>query len=118
MEICLHTDKVDITPKEAGYKQAKLDCLDDILSGLVRDNKLHGASYLLSREGRTFAARSMGKLRHTDDSSELMPKSIRRIASITKWFTLVCILRLMEEGKLAPNAAGQNMDQGIRKPSL
>lgn len=100
MEICIHTDKVDVTPKEAGYKQAKLDCLDDILSGLVRDNKLHGASYLLSREGRTFATRSMGKLRHTDGSSELMPKSIRRIASITKWFTLVCILRLMEEGKL------------------
>ena len=71
MEICLHTDKVDITPEEAGYKQAKLDCLDDMLVGLVRDNKLHGASYLLSREGRTFAARSMGKLRHTDDSSEL-----------------------------------------------
>ena len=77
MEICLHTDKVDITPEEAGFKQAKLDCLDEMLVGLVRDNKLHGASYLLSREGRTFATRSMGKLRNTEGSSDLLPDSIR-----------------------------------------
>jgi CubicO group peptidase (beta-lactamase class C family) len=100
MDIRIHTAQSDIPPAEAGYRQQTIERLDALLLGLIRDRKLQCASYLLAKDGSTFAVKSMGRLRNVEDSGDLLPDSIRRVASITKWLTLVAILRLMEEGKL------------------
>jgi CubicO group peptidase (beta-lactamase class C family) len=100
LNIRIHTAPVEVTPAEAGFSEIALERLDDLLASLVKGQRLQCASYLLSREGKTFAHKSMGALQHTKGSADLKPDSIRRIASITKWFTLVALLRLVEEGKL------------------
>ncbi|WP_199620798.1 serine hydrolase domain-containing protein [Paenibacillus alkalitolerans] len=100
METRLNAAEAEIKPEEAGYSAEALNRLDNMLESLVLERQLQGASYMLSRDGRIFASRSVGSLRHTEGSGPLLPSSIRRIASITKLFTVVCILRLMEEGKL------------------
>ncbi|MFD2611203.1 serine hydrolase domain-containing protein [Paenibacillus gansuensis] len=88
------------SPEEAGYSRTALDRLDHHLKDLVSSGKLQSASYMLSREGKVFASNSLGNLRYTENSPAFRTESIRRIASITKWFTLASIIMLMEEGKL------------------
>jgi CubicO group peptidase (beta-lactamase class C family) len=100
MDIRLHTEQADISLEEAQYDPQALEHLDQMLKSLIIEKKLQGASYLLARNGRTFSIKSMGAIHHSKESGDLLPNSIRRIASITKWFTLVAILQLMEEGKL------------------
>jgi len=90
----------DVTPEAAGYRPEILIRLNELLAGLVRDRRLQCASYMLARDGKVFAAAALGKLRHTEGVEELKVDSIRRIASITKWFTLVAVMQLVEEGKL------------------
>lgn len=90
----------EISPREAGYREEILERLDALLDSLVDSGRLEGASYIMSRGGRVFASRARGRLRPEPDSPPLAITSIRRIASITKLFTAVCILRLVEEGKL------------------
>lgn len=100
LTMSLHHGRLDATPEEAGFRQEALDRLDKLLGELIQDRKIQGASYLLARGGKTFAHTSMGSLRHTEFSGDLKPGSIRGIASVTKWFTMVAVLTLMEEGKL------------------
>lgn len=100
METYVRKGDIDCSPAEAGYEEEALSRLDRLLLDLIGQKQLQGASYLLSRDGKTFAHRSMGALRHTPDSAPLKPDSIRRIASVTKLFTVVSILRLIEEGQI------------------
>lgn len=100
MKGLIHHGEVEITPQEAGYRTETLDKLNDLLDSLVESGRLHGASYMMSRGGRIFASRAAGRLRPEADSPPFMPTSIRRIASITKLFTIVCILRLIEDGHI------------------
>lgn len=96
----IHYGEVDISPQEAGYRPEMLEKLNALLDGLVESGKLQGASYMMSRGGRIFASRAAGRLRPEADSPPFTTASIRRIASITKLFTAVCILRLLEDGHL------------------
>jgi CubicO group peptidase (beta-lactamase class C family) len=100
LTIQLHSGHVEITPAEAGYSEQALERLDEHLAALIKNGRLQCASYLFARNGKTFACKSMGALKYTDSESQLLPDSIRKIASTTKWFTLIAILRLIEEGKL------------------
>jgi CubicO group peptidase (beta-lactamase class C family) len=62
---------------------------------------LQCASYLLARNGRIFATNAMGRLAGFDpDRGSMRIDSIRRVASITKIFTAVSIMQLVEQGKL------------------
>lgn len=99
-KLTMHTATVDVTPSEIDYDERTLTTLDTHLQQLIADNKLQGASYLLARHGKIFAYKSMGKLTHREDSTDLVPDSIRGIASITKLFTAVAIMQLVEAGKI------------------
>lgn len=96
----INRGQLDVTPEQAGYKPEALDKLNKLFTDLISKQKIQGASYLLSRGGQTFAHASMGMLKHKEPALPLMPGSIRQIASITKWFTMAAVLRLVEEGKL------------------
>ncbi|WP_240041216.1 serine hydrolase domain-containing protein [Paenibacillus ginsengarvi] len=95
-----HDGRTDAAPEEVGYDPERLQALDTHLTGLIRDNKLQCAGYLLSRDGRIFAHRTTGKLTHLENSPDLKPDSIRKTYSVTKFFTAVAIMQLIEEGKL------------------
>ncbi len=91
---------LDGRPEEAGYDPDNLKRLDDFFASLIDKEKLQCASYLLSRHGKVFAHRSLGRLRPEKDSGPFLPDSIRGIASITKIFTACAIMKLVEDGKL------------------
>ena len=100
-EVPLYQDgRTDATPEQAAYDPARLAKLDEHLSDLIRQNKLQCGSYLLARDGRIFAHRAMGKLNYREGSPDLMPDSIRKTYSVTKFFTAVAFMQLIEEGKL------------------
>ncbi|WP_410769986.1 serine hydrolase domain-containing protein [Fontibacillus sp. BL9] len=96
----IHHGRLDATPEQVGYRREALNRLNALFEELIHHKKIQGASYLLARGGKTFAHSSMGALRHTEPSGDFMPDSIRVIASITKWFTMAAVLRLLEEGHL------------------
>lgn len=96
----IYKGDIHISPEEAGYESKKLDKLDEFLIDLVDTKRLQGASYLLARKGKIFALRSMGKLKYDDDTKDFLPDSIRWVASITKVFTSIAIMQLIEDGKL------------------
>jgi len=96
----IHTNNIDALPEEVGYRLEKLKELDDLFIELIERKRLQCASYLLARNGKVFAHKSMGKLTYADDSSDFMPDSYRKIASITKIFVATSIMQLMERGKL------------------
>jgi len=99
-EIKLHCGKTELQPEASGYNPEKIQQLDSHLSGFISSGKLQCASYMLSRNGKPFACKSMGKLTYHDDSSDFMPDSIRFIASVTKMFTAIAVMKQVEEGKL------------------
>ena len=96
----VHTLNVEAIPEEVGYKSDRIDQLDAFFSDLIEKEMLQCASYLMARYGKVFALRSMGPMCAFEDQGDFMPDAIRGIASITKLFTAVSIMQLIERGKL------------------
>ena len=51
-------------------------------------------------DGKTISSKSMGALCGYENKGEFKVDTIRKIASITKTFTAVAIMQLLEEGKI------------------
>lgn len=98
--------KTDCSPAEAGYHEETLNCIDSHLQRLINEKKILAGAYLLARHGKVFAHRTMGKLSALEDTGDFQPDSIRAIASVSKMFTAVSIMQLVEKGKL-------NLDQSV-----
>lgn len=92
--------KTDCDPKDVGYHAGTLDNIDSHLLDLISKNKIHGGSYIIAKKGKVIAHRAMGKLSSIDDRGDFQPDSIRSIASVSKMFTAISILQLMERGKI------------------
>ncbi|MBD2869341.1 serine hydrolase domain-containing protein [Paenibacillus arenilitoris] len=90
----------EANPEEVGYDSQTLHRLDEHYAELIGKGTIQGASYILSRKGKVFANRSMGRLRAADGSPELMPDSIRKVYSITKAVTAAAISQLIDRGQL------------------
>ncbi len=99
-DIAIHQGETSATPEEVGYDPETLARLDALLKRLVGEGKLQCAGYLLSRHGKVFAHMSLGRLCGFAERGEFLPDSIRRIASVTKIFTAIAVLQLIERGDL------------------
>jgi CubicO group peptidase (beta-lactamase class C family) len=95
----IHSGKTDCNPDDVGYNAKALESLDKHFQTLIDKGMIKAAAYLLSRNGKVFAHRSMGRQSAYEDKGEFLPDSIRPIASITKVFTTTALLQLMERGK-------------------
>lgn len=94
----------DVKPCEVGYDESRLEALNQHFERLMNDNKLLGAAYLLSRNGKTFAYASMGPQSACENEKrEMQPNVIRNVYSITKIFTTVAIFKLAEDGFIQLN---------------
>jgi CubicO group peptidase (beta-lactamase class C family) len=91
--------KTDCKPKEVGYDEQRLDVLNRHLQRVIDDGEIQCATYCVSRKGKIFAHGGIGKKSfRKDDNTPVQPDSVRYIASITKVFTAVAIMKLVEDG--------------------
>jgi len=91
--------KTDCKPGEVGYDEQRLDVLNRHLQRLIDDGEIQCATYCISRKGKIFAHGAIGKKSfRKDDNTPVQPDSVRYIASITKLFTAVAIMKLVEDG--------------------
>ncbi|WP_256760368.1 serine hydrolase [Cohnella sp. WQ 127256] len=91
---------IEVVPEEVGLDSRQLSKLDHHFQELMSHNKLQGASYLVARNGKVVAWKSMGPLHGSTNEGQLQPDSLRKLSSITKAFTSVSIVKLIEDGKL------------------
>jgi len=90
--------EVPYSPSEAGYQGERLEVLEEHFRKMIKKDEIVCAGYALSRNGKLFANNAMGALDFTDREKPLKPDSYFGIASITKVFTSVAILKLVEDG--------------------
>jgi CubicO group peptidase (beta-lactamase class C family) len=91
--------KTDCKPSEVGYDEQRLAVLNRHLQRVIDDGEIQCATYCVSRKGKVFAHGAIGKKSYRkDDNTPVQPDSIRYIASITKVFTAVAIMKLVEDG--------------------
>lgn len=90
--------KIDLTPEEAGYDSSRIEALHNHFIKLIDQNKIQAASYCISRKGKVFMHGALGPLTYKNDELPLLPTTIHHIASITKVFTAVAIMKLIEDG--------------------
>ncbi|WP_054024795.1 serine hydrolase domain-containing protein [Bacillus sp. FJAT-28004] len=91
---------LDVAPEEVGLDSRQLNKLDNHFLDLISQQKIQAASYLVARQGKVAAWKSMGRLHGSTNQGELQPDSLRKMSSITKSFTNVAIMKLIEDGKL------------------
>lgn len=92
-----------VKPSEVGYDESRLEYVDRHFKRLMDKNILQSANYCLSRNGKVFADRAIGKQSYIpEDTRPLATDAIHRIASITKLFCATALFKLFEDGYLRP----------------
>ena len=82
-----------------GPAMPKLAAYDELMTAFMREHKPPGAALAVAYHGRLVYARGFG---HGDmeDREPVRPRSLFRIASVSKPFTATAVLHLVEQGKL------------------
>jgi CubicO group peptidase (beta-lactamase class C family) len=86
-------------PAPADMDQARLDGIRTRLKDLSDSQKIPGAVYLVSHHGRIAAYDAVGWA-NVEDKKPMLKDSIFQVMSMTKNFTGVGIMMLVEDGKL------------------
>lgn len=73
--------------------------IDSCINKFLATNKIAGASVAITKQGRLVYAKGFGWA-NQEDSIEVNPYHLFRIASVSKLITGVTIMKLVEEGKL------------------
>jgi CubicO group peptidase (beta-lactamase class C family) len=86
-------------PEDIGFSSKRLEHIDEVFSGFVKDNKLAGSTILIARKGKVGYFKSFG-FRDVAAKSTMKNDAIFRIASQSKAIISVGAMILQEEGKL------------------
>jgi CubicO group peptidase (beta-lactamase class C family) len=86
-------------PEDIGFSSKRLEHIDEVFSGFVKDNKLAGSTILIARKGKIGYFKSFG-FRDVAAKSTMKNDAIFRIASQSKAIISVGAMILQEEGKL------------------
>jgi CubicO group peptidase (beta-lactamase class C family) len=86
-------------PEDIGFSSKRLEQIDEVFSGFVKDNKLAGSTILIARKGKVGYFKSFG-FRDVATKSTMKNDAIFRIASQSKAIVSVGAMILQEEGKL------------------
>lgn len=82
-----------------GVARPGLESFDRMMTAFLAKHTVPGASLCVSRNARLVYSRGFG-FADTDNKEAVEPDALFRIASISKPFTAVTVLRLLEKGKL------------------
>ncbi len=94
--------KVDCRPEETGYDSSRLEALNAHFQKLIDKEIIFGAQYTISHKGKIIANASLGRGSKIEQVP-MQPDTVFPIASITKTFTAVAIMQLIEEGHFRLN---------------
>jgi len=110
--------KIECNPIEVDYDEGRLETLKGHFQKLVDDNEIYGATYCLSRGGKVFAHGGIGYKTYKKDPNQLVaPTDVHYIASMTKTFAGVAIMKLVEDGVLSlATAVGEILPQFKEPP--
>lgn len=75
---------------------------DSTITNIMEEHKIPGLSYVVVKEGKTLAKKSFG-YRNLDANFPETPQTNHFIASTTKTFTGIGVMKLVEAGKIALN---------------
>jgi N-acyl-D-amino-acid deacylase len=87
----------DITVK--GPDHPELTPFDDMMTSFLEKHSIPGAALAVSKDGKLVYAKGFGYA-DPDKKAPVRPRSLFRIASISKPFTAVAILQLVEQEKI------------------
>lgn len=94
--------KVDCKPEETGYDSSRLEALNTHFQKLIDNEIIFGAQYTISHKGKIIANASLGSGSKIEQV-KMQPDTVFPIASITKTFTAVAIMKLIEDGHMRLN---------------
>ncbi len=95
----LSKGKIECNPVEVQYDESRLEVLENHIDKLIDDGEILCASYCITRKNKVIAHNGIGKQSYRDDDNRIVPfNGIHYIASITKTFTAVAIMKLVEDG--------------------
>jgi CubicO group peptidase (beta-lactamase class C family) len=86
-----------------GLSEEKLEKVNEIMNGLVRDRHIAGGIVLIARHGKVVFHEPYGRM-HLDDDRPVERDTIFRIYSMSKAITSAAALVLVDDGKLDLNA--------------
>src|ERR1700722_8667406 len=90
---------VPIAFGQTGQSSPGTTGLDQVMEGLLTKHSIPGAALAISRNGALVYARGFGYA-NTTNSGLVQPDSLFRLASVSKTFTAIAIMKLVEEGKI------------------
>ena len=90
------------TYAQTGAAVPGLEIFDIAMTNLLNDYNIKGGQLALTYKGRLIYSRGFGYA-NTATSTLVQPKSIFRIASLSKPVTSIAILKLIEEGQINLN---------------
>src|SRR5690242_2520292 len=93
--LCANADELPVT----GPKSPDLQPFDDMMTEFLATHEVPGASLAISRHGKLVYAKGFGYA-DSNKHEPIRPRSLFRIASISKPITAVAVLQLVEKGSL------------------
>jgi uncharacterized protein (TIGR03437 family) len=82
-----------------GQSSAGTAGLDTVMQGLLSKYSIPGAALAVSRNGALVYARGFGYA-NTASANSVQPDSLFRIGSVSKTFTAIAVMELVEQGKI------------------
>lgn len=90
---------IECTPAEAGYDEGRIAYINEHIQRCIDAGEVLSTIYCVSRKGKIFMHGAVGKHSYNEnDDRPARPDSIQYIASITKMYTSVAIMQLVENG--------------------
>src|SRR4051794_29958539 len=97
-----HKEKSDGDLPVSGKANPNLSSFDRVMEKVVREHHVPGAALAVARNGRIVYSRGFGYA-DLDKKEPVEPNSLFRIASVSKPFTAIAVLQLVQSGKLHLN---------------
>jgi N-acyl-D-amino-acid deacylase len=95
----LFAQPADDKPEVTGEANPSLAPFDEMMTSFLDENKVPGAALAVTRNGKLVYARGFG-YSDVERKEPVDPKALFRIASVSKPFTAVAIIQLVQQGKL------------------
>lgn len=95
--------KIDCAPETTGFDSRRIETLNKHFERIIDKKIIFGASYCISHKGKIIANNSIGSGDALNLGVKMQPDTVFSVASITKVFTAVAVMKLVEDGFIRLN---------------